>query len=366
MTRRTRTLTLVVLGVLALAAGWRLRPSPQAAQAQESRQPRRPGGGAGGGAPLAAESYTVTPVTVTVTVPTLGTLRPNESVTIVAESSRRVVGIHFEEGGHVGKGAILFKLDDAALRADLMRLEGRHALATANESRLSSLVAQKLVSQQEYDRAISELKAIVGEIEVLKVAIAQTEIKAPFAGRVGLRNVSQGAYVNTNTVLTTLQDVSQLKLDFTLPERYSQNVAKGQVFRFMVEGRGEKYIGRVAALEPGIDTATRSLVVRGVVPNPGGQLTAGASASVEFEVGSADGIMIPSRALVPSIKGHSVFVFRDGKAAEQPVTIGTRTAENVQILSGLSAGDVVLTSNLLRLRAGSPVKLEAREAGGGK
>jgi membrane fusion protein (multidrug efflux system) len=362
-----RTLSIVILTLAAVATFWWLRPSAQPAQAQEARPPaaapaagaRRPGG-AGGGPPLAAESYTVTPVTVNVTVPTLGTLRPNESVTIVAESSRRVVGIHFEEGALVGKGALLFKLDDAALRADLMRLQGRHALATANEARLSSLVAQKLVSQQDYDRAISELKAIVGEVEVVKVAINQTEIRAPFAGRVGLRNVSQGAYVNTNTVLTTLQDVSQLKLDFTLPERYAQNVAKGQVFRFAVEGRTDKYIGRVVALEPSIDASTRSLVVRGIVPNPGGKLTAGASASVEFEVGSAEGIMIPSRALVPSIKGHSVFLFRDGKAVEQPVTIGTRTADSVQIVAGLNAGDVVLTSNLLRLRAGSAVRLEAR------
>ena len=136
-----------------------------------------------------------------------------------------------------------------------MRLEGRHALAAANEARLRSLVAQKLVAEQEYDRAQSELKAILGEMEVLKVAVAQTEIRAPFAGRVGLRRVSPGAYVNTNTVLTTLTDISQLKLDFTLPERYSADVVKGQTFNFKVEGRGETYIGRVVAVEPGIDTS---------------------------------------------------------------------------------------------------------------
>lgn len=157
-----------------------------------------------------------------------------------------------------------------------------------------------------------------------------------------------------------LQDVSQLKLDFTLPERYSADVSKGQTFTFGVEGRPGMYAGRVAAVDPAIDTATRSLVVRGVVPNPGGLLTAGASASVEFEVRSAAGILIPTRALVPSIKGHSVFVLRDGKAAEQEVRIGVRTSDQVQILSGLKKGDVVLTSNLLRLRAGIPVQLETR------
>src|SRR5687767_6264844 len=287
-----RTLIFVALAALIAILGWRMRPTAEPALAGAGRPGPR--------TQLTAEGYTVATVTVRETVPTLGTLLPNESVNIVAESSRRVVGIHVAEGSLVQKGALLFKLDDAALRADLMRLEGRHALAEANEARLAALVAQKLVSQQDYDRARSELTAIVGEMEVLKVAIGQTSIRAPFKGRVGLRRVSLGAYVNTNTILTTLQDLSQLKLDFTLPERYSSEVRPGQTFKFSVEGRGGTYGGRVVALEPGIDTNTRSLVVRGVVPNPGGQLTPGASASVLFEVGTVNGILIPSRSLVPS------------------------------------------------------------------
>ena len=362
-----RTLSLVALGVLAAAAvGWRLRPSPPPAQAQEVGRAGRSGGAGAGAQALLAEGYTVEPVTVRETVPTLGTLFANESVMVVAESSRRVVAVHFEEGALVRKGALLFKLDDAGLRADLLRLEGRRGLAVATEARQADLMQQKLVSQQEYDRAQSELKAILGEIEVLKVELAKTEIRAPFAGRVGLRRVSTGAYVGPNTVLTTLQDVSQLKLDFTLPERYADEVRKGQTFSFGVESSSASYTGRVVAVEPAIDTATRSLLVRGIVPNPAGHLTAGASASVEFEVGTVNGILIPSRALVPSIKGHSVFVLREGKAAEQEVTIGVRTAESVQILSGLSPGDVLLTSNLLRLRAGIPVRLDTRTEEGAR
>jgi len=355
MTRRP--LTIATLTVLAALAAWRMRPSALPAKAQDHG---RPAAAPSRVEPLLAEGYTVEPETVRQTVPSLGTLRANESVTVVAESSRRVVAVHFEEGADVRKGDLLFKLDDAALRADLMRLEGRHGLAVATESRQADLVQQKLVSTQDYDRARSELQAIQGEIEVLKVQLAQTEIRAPFAGRVGLRRVSDGAYVNTNTVLTTLQDVSQLKLDFTLPERYAADVRKGQAFTFKVEGRADTYAGRVAAIEPAIDTTTRSLIVRGLVPNPGGRLTAGASASVEFEVRSAAGILVPARALVPSIKGHSVFLLRDDKAFEQEVSIGVRTSDRVQILSGLKKGDVVLTSNLLRLRAGVPVRLETR------
>ncbi len=354
MTRRP--ITIVILSVLAAAAMWRLRPVAAPAKAQERAKPA--GAAAPKAPPLVADGYTVGLETVHETVPSLGTLRPNESVTIVAESSRRVVAVHFEEGASVRKGDLLFKLDDAALRADLLRLEGRHGLAVATEARQADLMAQKLVSTQDYDRARSELQAIVGEIEVLKVQLAQTEIRAPFAGRVGLRRVSDGAYVSSSTVLTTLQDVSQLKLDFTLPERYSADVRKGQAFTFGVEGRPGTYTGRVVAVDPAIDTATRSLIVRGIVPNPGGLLTAGASASVEFDVRSAESILIPTRALVPSIKGHSVFLLREGKAVEQEVRIGVRTSDRVQILSGLKKGDVLLTSNLLRLRAGIPVRLE--------
>jgi membrane fusion protein (multidrug efflux system) len=351
-----RTLLTLALCALAGLAGWRLRPSAPPARAQEAGRAGRAGGGA---VTLAAEGYTVEPTTVRETVPSLGSLRANEAVTIVAESSLRVVAVHFTEGALVRKGHLLFKLDDAHLKAELLRLQGRHALALATEARQAELLAQKLVSQQEYDRARSELQAIQGELEVLKVELDQTEIRAPFAGRVGLRRVSEGAYVSPSTPLTTLQDVSQLKLDFALPERYAGHVRPGQAFTFRVEGRGETYTGRVQAVEPAIETATRSVLVRGLVPNPGGRLTPGASASVEFEVRSESGIMIPTRALVPSISGHSVFVYRDGKAASQDVTIGVRTADRVQIVSGLRPGDVVLTSNLLRLRPGIGVRLDA-------
>ena len=355
----SRSLSLVVVGLLAGFGGWSLRPGTATARSQ-APAPRPGSATAPGGATLVAEGYTIAPETVRETVPSLGTLLANESVTVVPESSRRVVSVFFEEGADVKKGDVLVKLDDASLRADLQRLDGRRGLAVATESRQADLLKRQLVSTQDYDRAHSELTAIQGEIEVVKVQLAQTEIRAPFAGRVGLRRVSEGAYVNTSTVVTTLRDISQLKLDFTLPERYASDVRKGQTFSFKIEGRADVYSGRVVAVEPAIDTATRSLIVRGVVPNPGGRLTPGASASVEFEVRSGAGILIPARALVPSAKGHSVFLLREGKAVEQPVIIGTRTSDRVQILSGLQKGDVLLTSNLLRLRAGVPVRLEQR------
>jgi membrane fusion protein (multidrug efflux system) len=289
---------------------------------------------------------------------------PNESVTIVSESSRRVEAVHFREGALVRKGDLLFELDDDDLQAELARLEGRRSLAASTEARLRDLIGQGLVSQQEYDRAGSELRAIDGEIAAVKVSLARTRIRAPFSGHVGLRHASEGAYVTPQMTLTTLQDVSRLKLDFTLPERYADAVRPGLEFRFRVEGLGETFPGRLAATEPSIDPATRSLVVRGVAPNPGGRLTPGASASVEVDLGTNQGILVPARALVPSIKGHSVFVLKDGRAEEREVTIGRRDAESVHVVAGLKPGETVLTSNLLRLRPGAPVRLERAGEGG--
>ncbi len=335
------------LGALTLRFGVRARevaavPSKESASAS---------------AALPAQAYAVESAVVLQTLNAVGTLVANEAVTIVGESSRRVAEVHVSDGARVGKGDLLFKLDDADLRADLQRLEGRRGLAISTETRLRELIGQLLVSQQDYDRAVSELRAIDGEIGVLKVALLKTEIRAPFAGRLGLRRVSEGAYINPNTPLTTLQDVTQLKLDFALPERYADVVKLGEDFRFRIEGRGEVFTARVTAVEPQIDPGTRSLLVRGIAPNPNGALSPGASASVEIDVKKSDGIMIPSRALLPSIKGNSVFVAENGKAVEHEVRIGMRTAERVEVLSGLKPGDVVITSNLLRLRPGVAVKL---------
>lgn len=345
----------LALGLAAAALRTPLRASPSA----------KPGAPAKGAAARAAEAlpvegYTVVPGSVRQSVPAVGTLVANEQVAIVSESSRRIAAIHFEEGALVAKGALLFKLDDADLRADRRRLLGRRALLSSTEARLRELAGERLVSQQDYDRAGSELLAIDGEIATLDVALAKTEIRAPFAGRLGLRRASLGAYISPNTALTTLQDLSQLKLDFTLPEKYAEQVRPGQPLSFRVEGRGEPFAARVVAVEPQIDPGTRSLLVRAVVPNPGTRLQPGASASVEIEVEAGDGILVPARALLPSIKGHSVFVLRDGHAVEQEVRIGLRTQDSVQILSGLAAGDTVLTSNLLRLRPGLAVRLTSR------
>jgi membrane fusion protein (multidrug efflux system) len=315
---------------------------------------------------LRAATYVVEPSTVEETVKTVGTLIANESVHVVPELSRRLVAVKVEEGTEVEAGALLFLLDDADLRAQLAELQVQRDLAARTEQRQRALLEfeKKALSQQAYDQAVSELRALDAQIGVLRVTLAKTEIRAPFHARVGLRRVSEGAWVTPETLLTTLQDTSRLKIDFSLPERYAGRVEVGQPFQFSVTGRGETFSGKVVAIEPAIDAASRSVLVRGLAENPSGALVPGAFASVELSLGrGADGILVPAEAVVPSATGHSVYVLRDGRAELQEVQIGLRTRESVEVLRGLAPGDVVITSNLLRLRPGMRVEPEGTAVG---
>ncbi|MGD9765781.1 MAG: efflux RND transporter periplasmic adaptor subunit [Candidatus Binatia bacterium] len=314
---------------------------------------------------LRAEAYVVEPTVVRDTVRTIGTLHANESVNLVAELSRRLVGVHVVEGTSVAAGALLFKLDDADLRAQLAELEVRRRLAARTAERQKALLAydKKALSQQAFDQAMAELQAVEAQIEALRVTLAKTEIRAPFPARAGLRRVSEGAWITPETTLITLQDTSRIKIDFTLPERYAGSIAIGQPFSFEVAGRVERFTGKVVAIEPAIDLSTRSLLVRGVYEDASGGLLPGAFASVEVPIAApSEGIQVPAQAVIPSATGHAVYVLRDGRAELREVEIGLRTRAAVEIRSGLAVGDTVLTSNLLRLRPGVTVEIVASEA----
>jgi membrane fusion protein (multidrug efflux system) len=350
MRRRTIILVgIIALGVVILSA---LRPSL-------SRQTPAPAM-QDGQEVLRADAYVVEPAAVRDTVRTVGTLAANESVSVVSELSRRLVAVHVVEGTEVEAGALLFKLDDADLRAQLAELEVRRAMAARTAERQRALLAydKKALSQQAFDQAQADLQALEAQIATLRVTLAKTEIRAPFRARAGLRRVSEGAWITPETPLTTLQDTSRIKIDFTLPERYAGAVQIGQSFVFEITGRPERFEGRVVAIEPAIDAPTRSLVVRGITENPSGTLLPGAFAAVEVAITQpAEGILVPAEAVVPSATGYAVYVLRDGRAELREVEIGLRTREALEIRRGLAAGDTVLTSNLLRLRPGVRVEV---------
>jgi membrane fusion protein (multidrug efflux system) len=310
-------------------------------------------------APLVAEVHTVKSMPFAQTLSTVGTLRANESVTLVPELSRRLVKIHVQEGTDVAAGDLLFKLDDSDLVAELGETKARLKLADTNKKRVDNLLPSKAISQQEFDISTAELHILEAQQNTQAVQISKTEIRAPFAGRVGIRQVSEGAFVSPTTPLITLQDVSRIKVDFPLPERYSAEVKNGQKFTFTVAGNGQIFEGAVTVLEPAIDVTTRSLLVRGLCSTPKGLLPGG-FAEVKLTLsGIANGFMVPSQALVPSPRGQGIYMIENGKAKLQQVEIGIRTDDQVQVLRGLNEGDVIATTNLLRIRPGLQVTAAA-------
>jgi len=343
---------LAVSGAAALALGIafaasRSTPDPEPAGAEPE-------------APLRADGFVLRAEPIEETVGTVGTLAANEAVDMVAELSRRLVSVDVAEGSAVRKGERLFKLDDADLRATLAELEVRRRLAARTLERQRALLEyeKRALSQQAYDQAKTDLEAVEAEIAALRVTLAKTEIRAPFDARVGLRHVSEGAWITPETILTTLQDTSRIKIDFTLPERHAGAVAIDQPFRFRVVGRSEDFEGRVIAVEPAIDRATRSVRVRGITENPDGALVPGAFATVEVPLARRDGgLLVPAQAIIPSATGHAVYVLAEGRAELREIEIGIRTRDSVEVLRGLAAGETVLTSNLLRVREGAPVEI---------
>ncbi len=316
-----------------------------------------PAQGRGGAAgPVAAEVFVVKSTPMAMSVNTVGTLRANESVDIVPELTKRLAKIQVEEGAQVEKDEVLFVLDDADLTAEIAEIEARLKLAQANEARTGNLLPQKAISRQEYDLAKSELDIFKAQKATKEVELAKTRIRAPFAGKTGVRRVSEGALVTPDTVLMTLQDLSRIKVDFPLPERYASEVKPGQKFTFTVAGNATVFEGRVQVIEPAVEAATRSLQVRGICESPKGLLPGGfAEVSLKLDT-MENGYAIPSEAVVPSARGQGVYVEKDGKAEFRDIEIGVRTPGQVQVLRGLEEGDRLLTTNLLRLRPGVDVK----------
>ncbi len=344
------------LGVLAGGSwlwqnsGERVAPSRSPAAVQSET--------AGAAAPqaISVEVHRVQAEPLEVQVTATGSLIGRESVQIVSELSRRLVKVHAEEGTRVAQGALLFELDATDLAAELAKLEVQARLTRATLDRTRALMAEGLSNQQELDLASARVDEVAANRQALRVTLARTQIRAPFAGTLGLRRVSEGAWVSPSTLLSTLQDTSTLKIDFTLPERYAGAVRPGASFRFRVDGRPETFEGSVGAIEPSVDAATRSLLVRGVIDGST-NLLPGSAASVEVPLRVDQALLVPPIAIIPGIEGRRVFVVDQGRARSTPVELGFRTADRVQVVGGLSEGDQVIITNLLRVRDDMPVSV---------
>ncbi len=298
---------------------------------------------------------------------TTGSILANEKVELRSEVSGRITGIFFEEGSQVKKGALLLKINDSELQAMLTRAEAQVKLAEQEEFRNRQLLELKAISQEEYDISLNQLKSIRAEKQLLEAQIEKTEILAPLSGKIGLRYVSPGSYMPSNSLIAILQQVDPIKIEFSVPEKYSLKVKKGMHLTYTVENVDKSFEGVVYAVESGIDPQTRTIKVRATSPNPGSLLMPGTYARIIIILESIpDALTIPSEALITELQGTKVYVCRNNKAVSVPVVTGIRTSTDVQIVSGLSAGDSLITTGLLQISNGTPLMVQPNVMGTGE
>ncbi|MEK7484946.1 MAG: efflux RND transporter periplasmic adaptor subunit [Planctomycetota bacterium] len=288
-------------------------------------------------------------------VATIGTILSNEEVEIRSEISGRIEKIFFKEGSKIKKGNLLVKIYDAELKAQMLRLHHRQKLLEQQEKRQHQLFDKKLNSQEEFDTAIINVDIIKAEIQILQAQIDKTEIIAPFDGNIGLRYVSEGSYLSPTALITTLQDHSTLKIEFTVPERYAGRIKGEDSILFRVAASSENFPATIYAIEPKIDARTRLLRIRASRSNFENPLLPGAFAQVSVLLKERETILIPSYAVIPDLKGNRVLLYKNGKAEPFRVEVGTRNEDTIEILEGLQNGDILIISALLQLRPGAAV-----------
>ena len=287
----------------------------------------------------------------------VGTVVPIQEIAVVSEISQKISTIAFENGDYVRKGQLLYKLNDADLRAKQKELNAALKLASLNEQRYSSLLRTETIRQQEYDEIDTKLQSLRAQLEFLNVQLGKTEIRAPFSGIIGITQVDVGAFVYPGLELVNLHDQSKVKIVFSIPEKYLLQVSKGKVINFSTQLSETKHEAIIAAGNSGLDNQNRSLLVEAIADNFQNEFKGGMSAKVYFSTlnHGTKGIKIPSQALIPSEHGYSVYLLENDKAKMTPVTINYRTENEVTVLSGIKDKDKVIVSNILRLGEGIPV-----------
>ena len=371
----TQIATIVVLGGLA-AAGWHFlaKPSPQPAATAGAGPGRRgPGGPRGGpGGPLVVEVTEVTRGSVAETAEAVGTTRAFESIVLTAKVSGIVEKIAFREGQDVAAGDDLVVMDAAERRAELEA--ARAQIATAQAQRQETL--QKLERAQALRRSGAGTEAQVADL-TLQLRTSETNIaaseareraaaarlddlvvRAPFAGRVGLRQVSVGALVDNKTTITTLDDVSRIRLDFAVPEALIGRIAAGaRIVSESIAYPGRKFAGEVAVIDTRIDPVTRSAKLTALIDNRAGDLKPGMFLTVTLKVDIRENaILVPEEAVVAEGPQQVAFVVKDGKIDRRIVRIGQRQEGKVEVLEGLAVGETLVVRGVQRVRQGAPVR----------
>lgn len=328
------------------------------AMAQDAKS--KPAGTAAAKPAMMALSVKAVPARLTALaneISAVGTLVANESVMIRPEVAGRVAAIHFNEGQPVAAGARLLSLDAAEVRAQLEASRADERLALQRSERSTELFKKNFISQQALDDAREAWRKTTARRQEDEARMAKTELRAPFAGVVGLRQVSAGAYLRAGDDIARLDKIDVMKLDFRIPETYLGKITREQPVRVRVDAYADElFQGRVYAVETSVDEKTRTVMLRARVPNTGARLKPGMFARVSLELDSRSGVVVvPEQAINP--RGDKTFLFKvvGGKADLVEVKLGARRTGEVEITKGVSAGDIVITENQPMLQPGMAV-----------
>ena len=358
MNKKVRWGIYILIGAGLIGLGM-YRFLPQNSKSQKENVENRGRQGGGGRRALNVNAVVIKEQNMVDDYSVTGRLIPDEEVGLSFQTAGLITGIFFNEGSHVKKGQLLVKVNDAPLQAQLMKLEAQLKLAEDRVFRQSALLEKDAVSKEAYEQVKTDLESLHADIQLVKANIDLTELRAPFDGIIGLRQISEGAYASPSIVVAKLTKTSPIKIEFSIPERYSNDIKSGTKIAFTLDGNPNTYYGSIYAVESIIHPTTNSLTARAIYPNLNGVLTPGRTANVTIRMlDISDAIAIPSEAIIPEMGIDKVFLYKSGKAQPFNVTRGLRTDAQVQILDGLHLGDTLIVSGTLQLRTGLDVTLD--------
>jgi membrane fusion protein (multidrug efflux system) len=359
MSEKRSFVTPVSVTVAVLCAAW-------AIYATQHRSPAGAGGppGMGGGrssAPASVTLVTVRSERVSQKLEALGNARANESVDISTKLSNIVTAVKFRDGERVKRGQVLVQLDNAQARADVAEAQAALTESESQYNRSRELLNTQALSKSSFDQLVATLAANRARLGAAQARFEDTVIRAPFSGRVGLRRVSVGTLISPGDVITTLDDTSVIKLDFSVPENFLASLREGLSIRASAPAfPGRSFAGSVASIDSRVDMNTRSVTVRALLANDDGALRPGMFLNVTLANDEREALVIPEEALSPEAERQYVYVVTDGKVSRREVRIGGRRPGRVEILAGLTAGERVVVEGTQKVRDGATVRATER------
>jgi membrane fusion protein (multidrug efflux system) len=318
------------------------------------------GGGAAAGAPATVDVVKVAAATLRDDINAAGTIRSNEAVVIRPEVAGRITKLNFGDGQSVKKGQVLVEFDSSVNQAEVQQAKAELSIAKANFDRNDELARQKFISTRARDESAANVQVLEAKLALAQARLSKLEIRAPFSGIVGMRTVSIGDYVKDGADLVNLEDISSVKVDFRIPEKFADRVGRGQGLEVIVDALPDKpFRATVDAIDPQVDSAGRSALLRGRIANPEAKLKPGMFARVRLTLAERkDALIVPEEAIVPQGGKSTVWRVVEGKALRTEVKTGMRRDAKVEIVEGLKLGDIVVTAGQIRLsRDGAPVRI---------